>query len=281
MPTEDRDERDLSYAPVAHTPKTLSTDDVAFYNEQGYRMPFDVYEGDEMVKNRDYFDMLLKQVQETKHKKGSYAINGYHTRCQGLYDIVTDPRILDIVEDIVGPDFLCWGSHFFCKLPGDPKHVAWHQDASYWPLSPARTVTVWLAIDDADVENAAMMFLPKTHVIGHMPWKETKKEAVLGQELVDIEQYGDPVHDVLKAGQISVHADMLAHGSLPNISDRRRCGLTIRYCSPEVVPLDPGWADNAILCRGEDRFGNWVYPPKPNMDDMFEAKAPVKVIGAN
>jgi len=53
-----------------------------------------------------------------------------------------------------GPDVIAWGSHFFCKQPHDPRKVAWHQDASYWPLTPARTVTVWLAIDDADIANA-------------------------------------------------------------------------------------------------------------------------------
>ena len=51
---------------------------------------------------------------------------------------------------------IAWGSHFFCKMPGDGKRVSWHQDASYWPLTPSKAVTVWLAIDDADAENACM-----------------------------------------------------------------------------------------------------------------------------
>ena len=51
-------------------------------------------------------------------------------------------------------------SHLFAKLAGDPKRVIWHQDASYWPLTPSPVVSVWLAIDDTDVDNSAM------HVIG-------------------------------------------------------------------------------------------------------------------
>jgi ectoine hydroxylase-related dioxygenase (phytanoyl-CoA dioxygenase family) len=56
-------------------------------------------------------------------------------------------------------------------MPGDGKAVAWHQDASYWPLSPSRAVTVWLAIDDATVDNAAMRFLAGSHHHGHLTFR--------------------------------------------------------------------------------------------------------------
>jgi len=122
-----------------------------------------------------------------------------------------NPVILDHVQDILGPNFICWGSHFFCKLAHDPRKVAWHQDAAYWPLTPARTVTVWLAIDDADRGNAAMKFLPGTHRQGHLKWREVAKDqAVLNQEIENTAQMGEPVYDVLRAGQFSLHADMLA-----------------------------------------------------------------------
>jgi ectoine hydroxylase-related dioxygenase (phytanoyl-CoA dioxygenase family) len=190
------------------------------------------------------------------------------------------PLILDYVEDLIGPDIIAWGSHFFSKQPHDPKHVPWHQDASYWPLTPARTVTVWLAIDDADQENAAMLFLPRTHRQGHLPWKPTDKPAVLGQEIQDAEQYGKPIVDALKAGEMSLHADMLAHGSTPNPSDRRRCGLTVRYCPPSVRALNPGWSKQAILCRGTDPSGHWQHNPRPNGDNLAPDMKP-KSIGAN
>ena len=56
------------------------------------------------------------------------------------------------MKDILGENVIGWGSHFFCKMPHDGKKVAWHQDASYWPLTPTKTCTVWLAIDDTDAE---------------------------------------------------------------------------------------------------------------------------------
>jgi ectoine hydroxylase-related dioxygenase (phytanoyl-CoA dioxygenase family) len=242
-------------------------------------MPFTIYDALHAERNRAYFDYLLADLRAHNDGRDAYAINGFHTRCKGIYELATHPAILDLVEDIVGPDIIAWGTHFFCKLPGDPKHVHWHQDASYWPLSPARTVTVWLAIDDADVENACMHFLPGTHQHGHLEYKKPETPGVLNQEITNINKYGQPVPDILKAGQISLHADMLAHGSGPNQSNRRRCGLTIRYCPPAVEPVDRAWGGNAILCRGTCSNPLWSFPAKPLGEDLAGAKP--KVIGAN
>lgn len=274
--------RDLSFLPVVPGAlKALTPEQIAHYNHTGYIAPIDLFDTPEATRNRAYFDDLLAQMRSLKDDRdGNYAINGYHVCCEGLWDLVTHPRILDHVEDLIGPNIVGWGSHFFCKQPGDPKHVPWHQDASYWPFTPARTVTVWLAIDDTDPENAAMQFLPGTHRMGHLAWKHTNKPAVLGQEISDVGRYGAPVWDTLRAGQMSLHADMLAHGSGPNPSARRRCGLTIRYCPPHVTSLDPGWMRQAIVCRGVDPTGAWGNCPRPVGDSLSVDKKP-RSIGGN
>ena len=257
-------QRDLSFAPVQNdAPQVLSQGQIEEFNERGYLKPFRVFDTVEAAANRAYFDGLLARVAAANDGRDAYSINGYHTHCAGLWDIATNPRILDYVEDLLGPNFVAWGSHFFCKLPRDPKAVPWHQDASYWPLEPARTVTVWLAIDDADAQNSAMMFLPGTHRMGHLKWRNAQTPAVLNQEIEDIETLGEPVYDELKAGEMSLHADMLAHGSTPNKSDRRRCGLTIRYCPMSVSTGQSGWSRDSIWCRGEDPTGHWADNPRP------------------
>jgi hypothetical protein len=49
--------------------------------------------------------------------------------------------IVAYVKDLVGENVVAWGSHFFCKMPGDGKRGFWHQDASYWPLTPSKAGT--------------------------------------------------------------------------------------------------------------------------------------------
>ena len=115
---------------------------------------------------------------------------------------------------------------------------------SYWPLSPSKTVTVWLAIDDASVENGAMTVIPKSHLHGQIAFERSTAEEknVLGQTVHGALSYGDaPFPFEMKAGQMSLHSDLLLHGSEPNTSDRRRCGLTMRFVHLRSTPqrLEP------------------------------------------
>jgi non-heme Fe2+,alpha-ketoglutarate-dependent halogenase len=267
-------ERDLSFRRVENpSPKKLSRDQIEHFNERGYIQPLSLFDDDEIARHRAYFDNLLLKIKELKDGRNAYAINSYQALCEGIWDLCKEPRILDYVEDIVGPNIIAWASHYFCKLPHDGKTVPWHQDASYWHLTPARTVTVWLAIDDADEDNAAMKFIPGTHRVGHLKWREAQGEVVLKQEITDINRFGQPVYDCLKAGQLSLHADMLVHGSDPNVSDRRRCGLTIRYCEPEVRTTKPGWNIDSIIARGRDSTGNWKDNARPVGDTLVKEGA--------
>lgn len=259
-------ERDLSFADATGE-KTLSAAQVASYNARGYLHPLTAFDGDAVLRVRAYVDHLFELL-KARGVTDNYALLGYHTRCPGLYDIVMNSRILDVVEDIVGPDIICWTSQVFSKEAHDPKAILFHQDGSYWPLTPARTVSVWLAIDDADRENSCLQVIPGTHRMGLLPWGKASGNAVLDQEMHDPTSYGEPQYIELKAGQFSLHADMMAHGSDPNRSDRRRCGFAIRYCSPSVKPLKKDWSRNAILCRGSDTTGYWTYSERPEEDDV-------------
>lgn len=247
-------------------PQRLTRAQVDQFNERGYLCPLDVFAPDEIQEHRAFFDRILAEA-ATKGWN-SYAINGWHTRLRTLWDLTREARILDYVQDLLGEDLICWGTHYFCKLPGDGKAVSWHQDASYWPLTPSKTVTVWLAIDDADRENGAMQILPGTHLQGQVAYRRSDESEhnVLNQTVHNVERFGtEPVFMELRAGQMSLHTDWVLHGSEPNRSPRRRCGLTMRFVSPDVQALK-GWNRQGILCRGRDRFGHWPAVPRPASD---------------
>ncbi|MEM8685531.1 MAG: phytanoyl-CoA dioxygenase family protein [Pseudomonadota bacterium] len=267
------DQLDLSFTPVANaTPAKLTAEQIEQYNRLGYVAPFDAYSSGEIAGLRTYFDKLLDDM----GPDGAFGINCYQARLSGLWDIATDPRLLDYVEDIVGPNIVCWATAVLSKPAGSQEYVPWHQDASFWSLDPARTVTVWLAIDDADEDNSAMLWIPGTHDKGHLPLEATERDSVFHQQTANADKMGTPVVDELKAGQFSLHADMLIHGSRPNRSRRRRCGLTLRYCPPEVRIVDDEWARGveAIICRGEDPSGYWQHHERPENDDITKISTP-------
>lgn len=185
-------------------------------------------------------------------------VNMWHTASRRYYDLCRTPTILDYVEDVLGPNFVQWGGQFFLKEPHDGSEVPWHQDAQYWPLSPSNTtVTVWLALYDTDEENAAMKVVKGSHKKGayehHM---NNAKHLALDQEVSEAQfAHEDIVSLNLKAGQISLHNDGLLHGSGANHSERRRCGMTMRF-SPIDVKADLSvWPHfESQLARGEDLF---------------------------
>lgn len=258
-------ERDLSFHPsVNDSPKVLTREQIAQFNRDGYLKPFRIFTDAEIADLRSYFDTLLaKYVAEGKD---SYSISSAHLRHGRVWDVLTHPRIVALVSDLLGPSVVAWGSHFFCKMPGDGKSVSWHQDSSYWPLTPSKAVTVWLAIDDADPGNANMRFIPGTHVLGHLTYelKETDPSNVLNQTVPDVEKYGEPVNDELKAGEASIHSDLLLHGSEANVSNRRRCGLTLRY-TPGDVTAYMGWNEKGVIVAGPP-LSNWSNRPRPTED---------------
>ncbi len=267
IPTEDeltKLGRDLRFYEVENdAPQVLTVEQIARYNRDGYLAPVRIFTDSEIASIRSYFDALLNRVMQAGGD--SYSISSAHLKYGPVYDILTEPRIVDVVADLLGENVIAWGSHFFCKMPRDGKAVAWHQDASYWPLSPSKAVTVWLAIDDADIENACVKFVAGSQRSGHLTYRpsDPSEHNVLNQSIDNPEEYGSIVFDVLKAGEVSLHSDLLLHGSDANDSDRRRCGLTLRYCSADVR-ADLGWNEKGVIVRGVDMSGHWSNNARPD-----------------
>lgn len=176
----------------------------------------------------------------------------WHKANRWYHDLCCTPAILNYVEDLIGPDFCLWGGRFFVKYPGDGSVVPWHQDAQYWPLHPRRSVTVWLAIYDADEGNGAMQVVRGSHRAGMLRHHRVGGAKHVLEQAADADQI-DPAD--LRAGEISLHDEGLLHGSGPNGSDRTRCGATMRFCPTEVRGDLTVWPTFEVtVARGSDRY---------------------------
>jgi hypothetical protein len=178
--------------------------------------------------------------------------------------LISDDRLLDIAEAFIGPNIALFASHYICKPPHDGQPVLWHQDGSYWPLEPMEVVTLWLAVDNSVPENGCLRVIPGTqHQQLHQMRARTDVANVLGsgmdESLVDPSQ---AVDCVLAAGGVEVHHPNVVHGSEANLSDMRRCGLTIRYIPTSTRITEPDWPC-AFLLRGEAVPGINRYRPRP------------------
>ena len=257
-------DRQIGFAATANdSPNVLSSEDIVTWNQDGYLGPLDVFNETEADEIRDYFDALLADTLAAG--RDSYSISSAHLKHARVWDLLTHPTIVGYVCDLLGENVIGWGSHFFCKMPGDGKSVDWHQDCSYWPLTPTKAVTVWLAVDDADKANGCMEVFAGSHRFGLIDFDPSDESSgnVLNQSVSDPQKYGRHQLTPLRAGQISIHSDLLLHGSAPNQSDRRRCGLTLRYCPADVV-AHLGWNQKGVVVRGQADSDQWPGASKPN-----------------
>lgn len=245
--------------------KILTDREIRAYRDNGYHFPVRVMSPAEATRYRARLEAF--EASQGGHIRGR--------RRQKLYllltwvdELVRHPRILDAVEDILGPDLLCWQTAFFIKEPDRKGFVSWHQDSTYWGLSAPDVCTAWLALSPATLESGAMKVAPGTHKLSQLPHEDTFDPDNLltrGQELKVEVDPARAVDMVLDAGEISLHHVMLAHASEPNRSNDRRIGLAIRYIAPHVRQVT-GVSDSAMLVRGEDRYGNFEAETPPVSD---------------
>jgi non-heme Fe2+,alpha-ketoglutarate-dependent halogenase len=244
--------------------KVLTDEQVEAYRRDGIRFPIDVLSPDEAA-------ALLARFERVEAAHGGQLpprLNQKpHLLFPWLNELVRHPRILDAVEDVLGPDLLCWGAQFFAKNARDPSYVSWHQDGTYWGLSSPDVMTAWVALTPSVPENGCMEVVPGTH-LAQVEHVDTFAESNLlsrGQEIrVDVRPE-QKVQVVLRPGQMSLHHVLIFLGSEPNTADYRRIGFAIRYIPTHVRQVN-GPRESATLVRGVDRHGWFDHEPPPESD---------------
>ena len=243
----------------------LSDDEVERYRRDGFVHPVPCLAPGEAKRYRD----ALEDYERTSGTKSTLAIRGKgHLKMQLLYELVHDPRILDAVESVLGPDILCWGSSLFVKEPNDPAYVAWHQDSFYWGLEPDDVVSAWVAFAPSTIENGAMQVLPGSHKERRFPHAKSppgSTNMISSHEEIAVEvDDAQGVSLLLAEGEMSLHHVNIVHGSPPNRSSGRRYGYAIRYVAAHV--RQRGDMPTAILVRGKDTYGYFGPDPVPKGD---------------
>ena len=244
--------------------KMLTPEEVEGYRRHGFHAPVRALDAAEALEYRRLLE--AHEAQAGGPLQGRWRVKT-HLLFTWAERLVRHPRVLDAVEDVIGPDILCWTTNFFIKEPGSPGFVSWHQDAAYWGLEPEQVVTAWVALTPSNLESGCMKVVPGTHLASHMPHVDTFHQDNLltrGQEIaVEVDAAG-AVDLILQPGEISLHDIKLVHGSEPNRSRDRRIGLAIRYL-PTHVRQTKG-RDSAMLVRGVDRHGHFDAEPSPRAD---------------
>ena len=251
--------------------KALTEDQVAAWRRDGFLYPFallDEAELQECLEGLGRFERWLGGP--VNADKGLNWRTMPHLVLPWVMRLGCHPRVLDRVEDLIGPDILMWTSTFFIKEPHSPTIAAWHQDSTYYGLEPAEEVTCWVALTDADRTSGCMEVLSfegaprQLRHAAHVVENSVNRAAQCIVEPLDDSR---PVAMELKAGQFSMRHGLCPHRSGPNDAGHRRVGLGLNYIPAHVRPIGTA-RPAAMLLRGEDRWGHFapVAPPRAELD---------------
>ena len=246
------------------------------YWEDGFLFPLTVFSQDEAAEVRAELELIERDwlAADLPLPLNTYKRVNAHLVIPLAARVALDPRVLDAVEGVLGPDIMVWSAEFFIKEPNTAHTVGMHQDLTYWGMGETPDqVTAWIALSPATVESGCMDFVRCSHKNPILPHNDTYSDTNLlsrGQEVaVDVDE-ADKTHIELAPGQMSLHHGLTIHGSGPNRSDDRRIGLAIRYLNPNAKQL-VAERDYAMLARGEDGQNNFVHVTPPTR--LFSDKA--------
>ena len=253
--------------------------DTQGYWRDGYVFPTPVMTAREAGEARTELELLLDRWSD--HPALMRPLTDY---CRGNFNLVTrwgsriarQPGILDAVEQILGPNFVCWMSEVIIKAPNSAKLLSMHQDFTYWGMDDGdKGLTAWLALTPATVDNGCMHFVRASHVQGQVQHNDTFSQDNLlsrGQEVAVDYDEADVEHCCLQPGEVSLHHSLTFHGSGPNRTDEPRIGVVMRYLSTDIQQVI-GSRNHGVLVRGTDHADNFVLLPEPLEDFSRESMA--------
>jgi non-haem Fe2+, alpha-ketoglutarate-dependent halogenase len=228
--------------------RVLTSQQMAGYEELGFVHSIPILTPDEVRYYRDH-------VEKTWSALGARVTraDGLHLFFRWAWDLVTHPRLLDSLEDLLGPVIVLRHTRIFYKYARSPAWVGWHQDGYTEHLSDAEVPAIWLGLTDATVANGCLRVVPRSHRLGMLshrlrqtahdlassgasdrePGSADGDDNELSVKLAKLPEGLDAPFDVvMKAGDMSFHHPLALHGSNPNASEQPRIGLSATYSTP-------------------------------------------------
>ncbi|MCS7225031.1 MAG: phytanoyl-CoA dioxygenase family protein [Armatimonadetes bacterium] len=172
-----------------------------------------------------------------------------------FWKIASDPRLLDRVAALLGPDIKLYADKALLKPPEIGVEKPWHQDAPYFAIEPKENahVAAWIALDKATKENGCMEYLPGSHRWGNLTTTTTDTYG-LGHLAADATQLDTSQAVTVEAdpGDVVFHEGMVLHYSGPNRSPQPRWALIFDYVSARCRYTGPEPKPSYPLLRGKE-----------------------------
>jgi len=254
-----------------------SDPDVTFYRDEGYLVVPDVLDPETLARLRDVMTGALEAAREVTGHTQVYDLEpGHRPDAPRVRRIKTphrffpdfeklfrEPRLVGIVQQLLGPAVRLHGSKINLKAPRYGSPVEWHQDWAFYPHTNDDLLAVGVMLDDCTLDNGPLLVVPGSH---RGPIHDHHADGAFCGAIDPIAIEADIARAVPligAAGSMSFHHVRLVHGSAQNASDLPRALLLYEYAAADAWPL-MGVADfadfTARLVTGEPTIEPRVMP---------------------
>ncbi|HEV7744718.1 MAG TPA: phytanoyl-CoA dioxygenase family protein [Pyrinomonadaceae bacterium] len=248
--------------------RILTNQQLSDYEELGFIHSIPILSPDEVSHYRF-------EVQRTCQAIGNRVtrLDGLHLFFRWAWDLSLHPRLLDCLEQLIGPDIVLKSTRIFYKHGSSAAYVGWHQDGITEKLEDGRAPAAWLGLTPATVENGCLRVIPKSHRFGLLEHqarpdvdsltdtanagavRSRAREDELSGKITGVPRdAGLPFDLVMTPGQMSIHHPVILHGSNSNVSAAARIGLSASYSAPELYH-----GKSAIWARGGSPKDNYEF----------------------
>lgn len=223
----------------------LSEEQIVFYRENGFIQVDNVINSEEVEELRMYMEESMStEVKggKTEHKNRNKQDGGYSRVLNQVVNLWRDhggvgkysfhARFADLAKQLAGKPMRIFHDHALWKMPHDSRPTPWHQDFPFWPMTDSGldSLSIWIALDDVDETNGAMMFIPKSHFAGKFDMVPLNNPINLFDHVKDPKlKETRPVLCKMKAGSVTFHHGLTFHYANANITDKPRRAFAVIY----------------------------------------------------
>jgi ectoine hydroxylase-related dioxygenase (phytanoyl-CoA dioxygenase family) len=250
-------------------PKVLTEEQVRSYERDGCLSPVRLMSAERARQYREKFEALEARVSDVDIKKMKTKS---HLLCPWVLEIAEDPHILDVFEDLIGPDIRCWSMAWRVKKADGETFAGWHQDSSYGAALPV--VLAGLALSECGVKQGCLRGIPGSHkwgILKHSEKDDPKSILARGQFITDPFDDSKAVDFELQPGEAVFFDNSLVHSSGGNFGPDRRFLLLVEMLPTWAKP--PRVPQPTMLMRGVDTVGNFADEPRPDAEWSEQALA--------
>jgi non-haem Fe2+, alpha-ketoglutarate-dependent halogenase len=244
----------------------LTHEQLTEYDELGFLHSIPILSPDEVARFR-------AEIEETCRALGGRVtrLDAPHLYFRWAWELSTHPRVLDCMEQLIGPNVLLKSTRLFYKFGNSDSFVGWHQDGITEALKDADVPAIWLGLTSATAENGCLRVVPRSHRLGLIPHADRPNPDNLTTQGATAQVKIDAPQDVvMQAGEMSLHHPLMLHASNPNRSGESRIGFSATYSTPALTTSRTAVA----WVRGDgprDRFRIIDQPPARSIEAAVAA----------